>query len=180
MLEIITAAALLLSWGPTAWCGPAAGELTLDRAAVRDLIALALPDPLQVDLRGLGSVSLRIDAPAEVRFHEGGVETSLALRVSRLDDPLELRVRYVPAIEPLTGTVRLEPESIVPVISLPFDFDLAGWLEPIALPRRLDWNLELGPGKSTRVTCFIQGLAVEAERLRIDLGLVGNGSTPNR
>jgi len=176
--ELTLAATLMLAFVSAAWCGPAAGELTLDRAAVRELIALALPEPMELDLPGLGAVSLQIDAPSEVRFHEGGVETSLTLRVSVIDTPLELHARYVPAVEPLSGTVRLEPESLVPALALPFDLDLAAWVGPVALPRRLDWTLELASGRTSRVTCFVQGLTVEPDRLRIDLGL--SGSTVKR
>jgi len=171
-VRITLATALTLAVATVSWCGPGAGELSLDRSAVRDLIALALPEPVTLELAGLAAVTVRVDAPAEVLFHEGGVEASLPLRVSGVDRELHVQVRYVPGIEPLSGTVRLEPKSVVLQGQLPFELDLAAWVGTVDLPRRLDWDLDLDGGKRARVTCFVQGLTVEKDRLRLDLGLL--------
>lgn len=157
---------------PEVHAATSAGELTLDRSAVREMVALALPEPWTLELPGLGTVTLRIDPPGEVRFRDGGVETELPVTLSALDRGFLLHVRFVPGVEPLSGIVRLEPESIVPEVALPFEVDLRSWLPTVDLPRRLDWNLELAGGKTARVTCFVQGLVVEDDRLRIDLGLI--------
>ena len=138
---------LLLGVGSTVHAAASAGELTLDRSAVRELIALALPEPWNLELPGMGTVTLRLEAPDEVRFHEGGVETELPLKLSGLGHELLLHVRFVPSVEPLSGVVRLEPESIVPDLALPFEIDLRAWVPTIDLPRRLDWELELSGGK---------------------------------
>ena len=162
----------LIALAPAVHAAASAGELTLDRSAVRELVALALPEPWQLELPGFGAVTLQIDAPDEVRFREGGVEMKLPVKLSGLDRELLLHVRYVPSVEPLSGVVRLEPESIVPEVPLPFEIDLHEWVPTVDLPRRLDWELELAGGKTTRVTCFVQGLVVEERRLRVDLGLL--------
>lgn len=170
--RIATLCLSLLLLTPAVRAAASAGELTLDRSAVRELVALALPEPWSLDLPGLGAITLQIEAPHEVRFHNGGVETELSVKLSGLDRELLLHVRFVPSVEPLTGVVRLVPESIVPDVALPFEVDLHTWVPSVDLPRRLDWELELAGGKKTRVTCFVQGLTVEEKRLRIDLGLL--------
>ena len=86
----------------------------------------------------------------------------------------ELVVRYVPDVEPITGTVRLLPERVEPAIPLPFRIDVASLLDPIALPRRLNWQLELANGASIGVSCFVQSVEVGEERLIIELGLVSD------
>jgi hypothetical protein len=163
---------LALGVAPALGAAASAGELTLDRSAVRELIALALPEPWELELPGMGTVTLRLDAPDEVHFREGGVEAELPLKLSGLGHELLLHVRFVPSVEPISGVVRLEPESIVPDLALPFEIDLRAWVPTVDLPRRLDWELELSGGKKTRVTCFVQGLTVEDKRLRVDLGLL--------
>jgi len=165
-------ALFLFALAPGLRAAASAGELTLDRSAVRELVTLALPEPWQVELPGFGTITLQFDAPGEVRFHEGGVETKLPVKLTGLDREFLLHVRYVPSVEPLSGIVRLEAESIVPDLALPFEVDLHAWVPTVDLPRRLDWELELAGGKTTRVTCFVQGLTVEEKRLRVDLGLL--------
>lgn len=168
----LTVVLLLIALAPGVHAAASAGELTLDRSAVRELVVLALPEPWTIEIPGIGAVTLQIDAPDEIQFRDGGVETDLPVRLSGFDRGLLLHVRYIPSVEPLSGVVRLEPESIVPEVALPFEVDLQGWVPTVDLPRRLDWELELAGGRKTRITCFVQGLTVEERRLRVDLGLL--------
>jgi hypothetical protein len=166
-----TALCMVLAAVGQLWAGRGAAELALDRSAVATLIEVALPQPRSLVLSGLGRLTLVVGPPQRVAFHEGGVEASLALGVAELDLMTDLRVRYVPAVEPLTGVVRLVAESAEPSLRLPFAFDFAAWLAPVELPRRLDWVLPFAAGGDLDVTCFVQRVTIEPERLRVELSV---------
>jgi hypothetical protein len=151
--------------------GVGTAELTLDRNAVAGLVEAALPAPHELTVPGLGTVSIEVLAPKELRFVDGGVEAVFPLRIAEIDWSTEIDVRYEPDVEPLLGTVRLLPVSAVPDLPLPLRFDLAPWLGAVDLPRRLDWQLELREGRTLDVICFVQTLRVGEERLHIELGL---------
>ena len=118
-----------------------------------------------------------MDPPRSVEFHEGGVETLLPFTIPEIGLSGSFELRYVPAVDPQTGVVHLAAESIVPLAGLPFRIELDGWLGAVELPRRVDWTFELEPDREIEVTCFVQGLRVENDRLLLELGLV---SQPNR
>ncbi|MCP3982493.1 MAG: hypothetical protein GY716_24595 [bacterium] len=146
-------------------------ELQLDREAVRRLVALSLPAPLQLEFPLAGAVSVSVDEPRTVRFVDGGVEVPLQVRLQPIDRVVGIEARFVPQKDPLSGVMRLVPESVRPSARLPSTIDLAQWIGSVELPRRLDWDLALEGGE-TRVTCYVQGLEVGDERLQIRLGLV--------
>ena len=72
---LMALAALLLGVAPLAGGGIA--ELSLDAAAVAELLDAALPEPRQVDLPRIGPASVTLGPVLGARFHEGGVEASL-------------------------------------------------------------------------------------------------------
>jgi hypothetical protein len=176
-------AARLCAWlvalhclGSCAYAGPAAAELSLDRAAVRELLRAALPDPVRVELTGLGSATLRLLAPARVEFSEGGIEATFPLEIEEAGWRTPVAVRLVPRVDPLDGTVRLVPESVRPELALPIDIDLSAWIAALELPRRFDWPLGLREKQGIEVTCFLQRMTVQDERVVLELGLsLGTG-----
>ncbi len=149
-----------------------AAELTLDRGAVVGLVEAALPGPLELDVPGLGSLTIVVSSPAKLRFTDGAVEAGFDLTVAEIDWTTRIDVRLVPDVERFSGVVRLVPESVVPRTSLPFRLDLAGWFGSIDLPRRIDWEMQLTGGEPVTVSCFVHGLRVGEERLHIELGLM--------
>ncbi len=92
--------------------------------------------------------------------------------ISKLGFETTLAARFVPELERATGTWQLRPEEVELELPPPLRLDVADWLVPVPLPRRLDWQLELGADRPLDVTCFIQSVTVDENRLRIDLGLV--------
>ena len=160
-------------------CSPAiagrgAAELSLDRAAVHGLIAAGLPGRIQVALPGGSTLEIELTAPRQLTFQDGGVEAVFPIRLADTAFRTDLVVRYVPDVEPIAGTVRLLPERAEPVVPLPFRVDLSSVLDPVALPRRLDWQLELANGASIDVSCFVQSVEVGEERLVVELGLLSD------
>ncbi len=154
------------------WAGRGAVELLLDRAAVAGLIEVSLPEPFRLALPGSSDLTLSVGAPQSVVFEDGGVEARIPLELEELGWTVSLSVRYVPAVEPVSGIVRLVPETAEPDTGLPFRFDFGRWLGPVDLPRRLDWALELNGGKEVDLTCFVQGLNVRENRLEVELSIV--------
>jgi hypothetical protein len=154
--------------------GRGAAELSLDRAAVHGLLAAALPGPIPVALPGGSTVEIELTAPRQLTFQDGGVEAVVPIRFGGSAFRTDLVVRYVPDVEPLAGTVRLVAERVEPVVPLPFRVDLSSLLDPVSLPRRLDWKLELANGASIDVSCFVHAVEVGEERLIVELGLLSD------
>jgi hypothetical protein len=161
----------LLLGATIAHAGGGIAELSLDRQAVASLVAAALPEPLSLTPAGLGSLTLRLDGPRRVEFKDGEVRLEIRLTVDGLDATLDLAARYVPEVDARTGVFRLVPVAVTSSPRLPFLFDLAGWLGPVDLPRRFEWNIEAAPGRRLTVSCFLQKIEIEADRLRLSLGL---------
>lgn len=165
---------VLLSVFPASYAAAAGGvgELSLDRAAVSALVAVAVEGSHDVELPGVGAVSIAIDRPRRLEFRDGGVEAELPVRVEAIDLTFAFHVRYVPQVEPKSGNVALRAETVRPVPRLPLPVDLSELLPPVSLPRRLDWELDLPDGNRADVTCFVQSLVVDEDRLIVGLGLV--------
>jgi len=157
---------------------PAGGvaELRLDAAAVADLLEAALPEPRRFDLPGIGPIHVTLGPVRSAAFRDHGVEASVRLAVDELGWEGDVRLRFVPGIERRTGTAQLVPEE-VSVAGLPFDLDLAGWIRPATLPRTVRWDLEMAGARTLPVICYVQGIGVDEDRLRIELGLVA-GADP--
>jgi hypothetical protein len=168
--KLLVAAALAVAAGRTS-AGGGAAELTLDRWAVRELIALALPPRLALDLPVVGRLAVVLRPPTTVAFAEGSIEAAVPVELPDVGWSEIVDVRYVPEVERTSGTVRLVAASAVPRSTGPGWLDLAGWLEPIDLPRRFDWRLTLDEDGSSDVTAFVQRVTVTSDRLRIELGL---------
>ena len=138
---------LALSWPAGSQAGDrGVAELTLDRQSVRALVAAGLPEPLRLEVAGLGTLTFRVHRPERVEFVEGGVNVVARLDVVEAGLSVELRARYLPRFDPNSGVFGFFPESVVPDAALPVEIDLAGWLGPIELPRRFEWELELESG----------------------------------
>ena len=171
---LVLAATAAWLTGGTALAGGVA-ELRLDAGAVAELLGAALPEPMDVDLPGLGPVSAGLGPVGPTAFVDGAIEAEIMLEVEPVGFASSVRLRFVPQVERRTGTARLVPDS-ARLPALPFDIDLAEWVRPAELPRSVRWELEMPGGDPLEVLCFVQGLEVEADRLRIDLGLVGGGT----
>ena len=146
-------------------------ELSLDRAAVHDLLIAATPTTLEVETAGLGRIVVELGRPRDTDFVDGGIHTALGLRVPGSDREFELSLRYVPEFDPLYGTPRLVIDSAT-LANL--DLDLAPLLPAVTLPRSGEWSLAVdaaAPERKLKLTYYVQGLVVEDERLRLDLGL---------
>lgn len=157
--------ALVLVLG--AWLAGGIGELALDRGALTELLAAAVPPP-----RALGPVTLEASRPEPVRFVDGGVESALTLRIVEFDWSSVVELRYEPAVRAEDGLVHLAPVRVQPRLPLPVELDLVAWAPQIELPRRLGWELPLVGGRRIEVLCYVQGIVIDEERLRVELGLV--------
>lgn len=157
---------------------PAGGvaELSLDGRAAADILDAALPEPARVELPGLGEVTLRIGPVRKAFFHEGGVEAEVALAVEEIGFEEDVTLRFVPRIERRTGTAQLVLET-ARVEGLPFEIDLSSRVPPATLPRTVHWDLEMPGARVLPVDCYVQGLEIEGDRLRVELGLVTGGAT---
>lgn len=178
----VVVTALLLFTTDLAIAGSGVAELTLDRAGVMALLSAALPRSESVSMPGLGEVRLTIEAVEELRFLDGEIHAvvNVKLRAPALGAAAVIgavRVRYAPEIERTTGTARLVPLSGLPLAPLRLDADFARWLPAIDLPRRMNWSLPLGEGPAIELSMFVQGVEVEGERLRLDLGVVARPET---
>jgi len=148
------------------------GELALDRASVADLLAAAVPRSVTLSAPGVAGWTLQVGAPRDVRFVDGGIQARLPVTLDELSVSATFEVRYVPRVERVSGTIRLLPESAESMVPIPLRIDPLGWLPPVDLPRRVDWELELDGGGTLGVTCFVQGVEIDDERLRLNLGLL--------
>jgi hypothetical protein len=174
---------ILLAWGGILTPVRAEGvaELSLDRTAVRSLLAAATEKPLSVEIAGWGAVTLKISPPATVQFISGGVEADLSVRLVQQDLSLGLHVRYEPQVDPDHGTVSLAAVEAIPDIPLPLGIDLAPLLPRADLPRRLAWTLDGPAGNAIPIQALVQGVVIDAERLVVQLGLSARAaSAPGR
>jgi len=171
--SLIVMAALLPCGMPHA--GQGAAELALDRSAVTELLAAAVPERIVVSAPGLGELGIDVGPPSRVEFRDGAVEATFPLRIEGLEWTGPLWVRYRPVVEPKYGTVRLVPAAA----ELPAPLDLAPdptrWMPAVDLPRRLDWDVDLERGGRLRVRCYLQGVKIDDERLVVQLGLQLSG-----
>ena len=91
-----------------------AAELTLDRGAVVGLVEAALPGPLELDVPGLGSLTIVVSSPMKLRFTDGAVEAGFDLTVAEIDWTTRIeRTTSPPSRPPLTGqpATPLRPRS---------------------------------------------------------------------
>jgi hypothetical protein len=154
-------------------------ELSLDRAAVRDLLAAAVSQPVSVDVQGWGVITLEVTPPDTVQFTGGGVEADLSIRLVEQDLSLGLHVRYEPQVDRKDGTVSLAAVEATPDSPLPVPVDLAPLLPAANLPRRLTWSLDGPGGKPIPIQALVQGIVIDSERLVVQLGLSSRAvSTP--
>jgi hypothetical protein len=162
----------------TAMAGGVA-ELSLDARAVADVLDAALPEPTRVELPGLGEVTLRVGPVRSALFDEGGVEADVTLAVEEIGFEQAVVLRFVPRIERRTGTAQLVLET-ARVEGLPFEIDLGSRVPPARLPRAVHWDLEMPGARVLPVDCYVQGLEIEGDRLRVELGLVTGSATRAR
>jgi len=148
-----------------------AAELSLDRGAVRALLAAAVARPLTVPVASWGAVTIRVAPPASVQFIDGGVEANLELTLQELELSVGVHVRYEPQVNPMDGIVGLAATAATPEMILPVEIDLASLLPAADLPRRLSWKLNGPGGQSIPVQALIQGVVVGDDRLVVQLGL---------
>ena len=154
-------------------------ELSLDARAVADVLDAALPEPARVEIPGLGEVTLRIGPVRNAAFHDEGVEAAVALAVEEVGFEQDVTLRFVPRIERRTGTAQLVPET-ARIEGLPFEIDLASRVPPASLPRTVHWDLEMPGARILPVDCYVQGLEIDGDRLRVELGLVTGSATRPR
>jgi hypothetical protein len=166
---------LLLLFALPAVAGQGTAELALDRAAVRELLVVALPPPRVLDLPGAGRATLRLVPPRHVDFRDGGIDLTLDVELVEADWSTSVALRLVPRIDPLTGIVSLVPEKL-DLPALPFDLDIAAWLQRFELPRTLGGVVELRDDAQVEMSGFLQGVTVRDDRLVLDLGLMLEGS----
>jgi len=153
-------------------------ELSLDRGAVRALLAAAVARPLTVPVASWGSVTIQVTPPGSVRFVDGGVEADLELTLHELELGVSVHVRYESQVNPMDGTVSLVATEAVPGVVLPVEIDLASLLPAADLPRRLSWELDGPGGQPIPVQALIQGVIIRNDRLVVQLGLQTRGSHP--
>jgi hypothetical protein len=169
-------AVTLLLVGATVLPAGGVAELSLDARAVADVLDAALPEPTRVELPALGEVTLRIGPVRSALFQEGGVEAEVALAVEEIGFEEDVTLRFVPRIERRTGTAQLVLEA-ARVGGLPFEIDLGSFVPPARLPRTVHWELEMPGARVLPVDCYVQGLEIEGDRLRVELGLVAGSAT---
>jgi len=167
LLSVLTAG----PWTPDALAARGAAELSLDRPTTTALIAATVAGELRLELPPLGTVVVQVDPPRSVTFRDGGIETTLAVRL--VDPAFEtgLDVRLVPVVDELTGEIRLEcveahpsPGSVLPI-------ELAALVRPMALPRRIAWTIEIERNVTLWADCYVQGIEIADDRLVLRLGL---------
>jgi hypothetical protein len=168
---LVTAVALAVPAGMVHG-GGGIGELSLDRAAIRELLDSALPAPATIDLPGLPELTVRIGSPRTPDLVEGGVETVLTLTLEELSWSGALRARYVAEVTRPEGIVTLRPESVIPELPLPVSLELGRFLPEVPLPRSLSWTVEGPTGRPLELTCLVQGVEVDDERLVVKFGLL--------
>lgn len=149
-----------------------AGELSLDRRAVATLIGYGMPPAVGIRLVGLGTLTARLGAPRELRFHEGGIEATVPVTVT--DPPLsfDLDVRFAPDVDRERGIVRLVPERIAPVGSALPGLDFKSLVPPVELPRTVGGRFAAPAGGNVELSAYVQKVKVLSERLVIDFGLM--------
>ena len=128
----------LLFAGTASASSRGAGELSLDRSSVVTLLEAGMPRSVPVSLGTLGEITLELEPPSWVDFIEGGVEAAVQVNVEAIEYSSLVHVRYVPAVDRLSGVIHLEAESARPETVLPWRIDLAHLLPPVSLPRGLD------------------------------------------
>jgi len=154
------------------WSGRGAAELYLDAAAVKEILGAALGEPRRLEVPGLGELTLELGPVRRVELSGGTVEATVAVRIREIDVADDVRVSFLPEVERTMGRARLVPRE-AHLAGLPFDLDLSRFLAPAELPRSVAWDLALPGARPLPLVCYVQGIAVEKDRLRIDLGLVG-------
>jgi hypothetical protein len=157
--------------GP-ARAGGGVGELSLDREAIRGLLEAALPPPTALSLPGLPDLVVRFEGPRRLELVDGGVEAVLGVVLEGAGHRAALRVRYVPEVERPEGIVTLRPDSAIPDVPLPVTIDVRALLPSVALPRSMSFTMAGSPGGSLELTCMVQGVEVQDERVVVQFGLM--------
>jgi hypothetical protein len=175
---VISLFALAIASGGAVHGGGGAGEISLDRAAITGLLASALPAPTRIDLPGLPELNVRVDAPRSVDLVDGGVETTLSLSLEEISWRGFLHVRFVPEVVRPEGIITLRAESVTPDLPIPVPLDLNRLLPDVPLPRSLRWRVEGPAGRPLELTCLVQTVEVDEERVVVKFGLLSNVASP--
>ena len=171
MKKLCLLSLVLFALGTSGVRAQGAAELSLDRGAVRGLLAVAVAQPMSVPVAGWGVVTIKVAPPVSVQFVDGGVEADLQVTLQELELSLGVSVRYEPQVDLMDGTVSLAATEAIPDVMLPVEVDLASLLPAADLPRRLRWDLD-GPGeKPIPMQALIQGVVISDDRLVVQLGL---------
>jgi hypothetical protein len=166
----VVAGFLALSvWVPTALAGGGAGELSLDRAAVRSLLVAELPAPVKVELPALGPVTVKLLPPDTVSFESDAVEVSLGILLVEPGLKASARFRLRPQVDSKADIVRLTTVQARGEGVLAAFPDLAMLLPPIDLPRTFDWVLMGQAGARTPVATRVESVEVQKDRVVIKL-----------
>lgn len=147
------------------------GEVSLDRAAVQSLLEAALSEPVEVNVRGLGPVSVRFGKPRALDFIDGGIESELSCTLEQLGLTLDLHVRFVPVLDRELGEFHIAAESVVPAVPVPVTINFATLVPKTPIPRRFAGKTTLPNGAVVDVEMFAQGVSVGEGRFVVEFGL---------
>ena len=136
------------------------------------LLRAGTPAALEVVIPSLGTVSVRLEPPARIVFLDGGIQGTWTVAFPAIGYISPVEVRLVPAVDPLHGTVRLDPEWAVPEAFPPGAVDLVPLLPSLELPRTLQGEVPGLADPAPQVRFHLQGLEVREDRLVIQFGLL--------
>jgi hypothetical protein len=152
-----TAIALVLSAALPASAG--SGELSLDRAALTEIVRAGIPGPIPIEIPNLGAFHLSLSSPGTIELIGGGIEIPVGFAIAEIGLSGTLRVRYEPSIDPKDGSILLVPRKATPQAPISLPLDLSPILPPARLPREIEWDLGAERGSP--------GLAVRPESVRV-------------
>lgn len=173
----VTAAACILASAAAGAAPARAGtvSITLDRDAVRELLVAGMPAPTRVDVPGVAEFVLRLTAPDDVRFVDGGLETAVPFRLDPIGLAGTLDVRYVPEVVEGPGTLLLVPKRATAEGAVRLPFDLAPYLPVVRLPEETGWRLPREDG-DVDVVVRTREVRFEPQYLLVRLELVARPS----
>ncbi|MDQ7006523.1 MAG: hypothetical protein Q9Q40_04765 [Acidobacteriota bacterium] len=164
-------AAWLLAAGGSRAAAPGLGELHLDARALRAVVAGHLPGPVSVTVPGMGTATLRLIAPRELRLVRGGIEGRFGLRVDAFGLEGSADVRYVPEVLRQEGIIRLRAERARAEGVLALLPDLASVLPPVDLPRVLEWPAPDPEAPRVSMRLYVQDVRITDRAMVIRFSL---------